>query len=203
MKVYLAGKIAKNDWRSSIVPPIRSNEWGERVTYNNGMYDRHGGELLWSQHPVPFEIDGVQHECTGPFFVSCDHGCFHDSCAHGIGAQGFGEHPPACLGSEDGIPREQVPDLCFEAIGASQLVFAWIERADCHGTLLELGYAIGLGNVLTAICFDARFNAIAGVRADLWFAKHAVDLVIAENMNDGPREALRKAVRWASGNLRK
>lgn len=59
-RLYLAGKIGKNDWRHSLVPNLRDRTW------NNG----------------PIETGSFSY--IGPFFVSCDHGCGHNPSGHGM-----------------------------------------------------------------------------------------------------------------------
>ena len=65
-KVYLSGKIGKNDWRHSLVPQLR--------------------ERTWDEGP----IETASFDYVGPFFVSCDHGCGHVPGEHGM-AQGCTE----------------------------------------------------------------------------------------------------------------
>ena len=51
-KLYLAGKIAPNDWRHSIVPALRGHTWAD-------------GPIVMPDYTY-----------VGPFFVACDqHGC--------------------------------------------------------------------------------------------------------------------------------
>lgn len=57
--VYIAGKIAKNDFRHDTVPNLREREW----------------------HDGP--IDAGVYSYIGPFFKSCDHGCNHGPNQHG------------------------------------------------------------------------------------------------------------------------
>ena len=64
MKIYLAGKIKKNDWRGALVPwleDLMPEDWHKTVT---------------------LDMDG-RNEYVGPFFVACDHGCAHGSNGHG------------------------------------------------------------------------------------------------------------------------
>lgn len=64
MRIYLAGKIAKNDWRHEVSPWLRSVELVEELPMEGG------------------------HVYVGPFFIGCDHGCGHGPGTHGLG----GEH---------------------------------------------------------------------------------------------------------------
>ena len=69
--VYLAGKIAKHDWREQIVF-LRDG-----VDAANPERDLFNPELA---------IDCPDFIYGGPFFVSCDHGCGHGAGMHGTGA---------------------------------------------------------------------------------------------------------------------
>lgn len=66
IKVYFAGKIDKNDWRHDILPGLRDSGYPL-------------GELK-----SPKELDREEFIYTGPFFMSCDHGCCHGENSHGI-----------------------------------------------------------------------------------------------------------------------
>lgn len=75
MKIYLAGKITKtDDWRGAILGPHRP---GSMVV----------GSEDWRWHAQKLTIFG-EHDYTGPFFMSCDHGCAHGPTSHGVGAGG-------------------------------------------------------------------------------------------------------------------
>lgn len=58
-RVYLAGKIGKNDWRHRLVPNLRAHVWADG----------------------PIQTEAFSY--VGPFFVSCDHGCSHYPSSHG------------------------------------------------------------------------------------------------------------------------
>lgn len=63
-RVYVAGKISKNDFRHDIVPRIRG----------------------WEATDGP--LDCVSFTYVGPFFRACDHGCYHRPGSHGVFAPG-------------------------------------------------------------------------------------------------------------------
>lgn len=142
MKIYLAGKISKNDWRNGIIEtrnttPLPRNE---ATTIHGDIY-------------------------TGPYFVSCDHGCYHGDSKHGIldgcasdAEQAIiydledrcnltdpdGGHGFLSNGCYDGV-RNTIPKLCLSWIDDCDVLFAWIETKDCFGTFTEIGYAYGKG----------------------------------------------------------
>ena len=69
MKIYLAGKIARNDWRHDIV--YASNELDE-MYYTNSSDE-------WSAIPIP----GTDLAYVGPYFEAQGHGCAHEFGHHG------------------------------------------------------------------------------------------------------------------------
>lgn len=108
-RLYLAGKINENDWRYQLVSNLRTHVWEDGELENNGFI------------------------YTGPFFVSCDHRCFHYPASHG--AAEIPQEP-------NGYPRDQIARNNNASIDAADLVFAYISEPDCYGTLVEIGYAI-------------------------------------------------------------
>lgn len=175
MNVYLAGKITKNGWRDTI------------LNYRTGAHPERDDFDTW---PV---VAGavLGHDYTGPFFISCDHGCAHGDGTHGAGAGQFYDGPHTadlanCL-DEACPPRATVARLCLDAIRRSDLVFAWMPLADAHGTLFELGYALALGkSVIIGVTTDPP--------RDAWFACHAVHMTIGA---ESPRAALTTALVFA------
>jgi len=171
-KLYLAGKVSKNGWRSSIVPGIAT--WPHR---NNGDDGNALVKNEWWDLPIRFESSGEYFDYIGPFFMSCDHGCYHGSGTHGIAnsedCRGvlynkFGEQFPShhdvmvARISEDCVEHEVVR-RCLGAINRTDLIFAWIERGDCYGTLAELGYAHAKGkHILVGFASEKA-------KAAMWF----------------------------------
>lgn len=157
MKIYLAGKIGKGDWRHDIVDDLRSNE-------------------TTPDHPWPIlhrHIFGV-HDYTGPYFVACDHGGFHGRNRHGVGLGAWEDHG-SCCPIEFHTNRAGVTQRCIEGLCAADLIFCWIDRADAYGTLVEIGIAHTLGKDIW----------IAGPEAlhDLWFAYEMADRITFQYPN--------------------
>lgn len=173
--IYLAGKISKNDWRQGIVGDLRSA--GNLSSWS------HDGPDLRETWPVEEKAIFGVFDYTGPFFVSCDHGCYHAGAAsHGVGADGNGcaglaGMPPTEWGSEDGIVdnrakfysavRPKVLQRCREAIQRSDIVFAWLDCLDAYGTFAEIGYAHALGKRVW-IAMPEPLN-------DLWFVQQMAE----------------------------
>ena len=107
-RIYLAGKIRKNCWRHELVPGLRTAGW-------------EGGPLVCSDFVY-----------VGPFFVGCDHGCYHGPTTHGCGLD---------LWTPDVAESHDVAKACRQAVRNSNLVFCYIESPDCYGTLVEIGWA--------------------------------------------------------------
>lgn len=157
-KLYLAGRVAKHDWRHAVV--------------GGGYLRDAAGWLPWSE--LTFQGSGVSplgwNEYVGPFFVGCDHGCGHGKRLHGCGVaenhdcgagSDFLEPDEAQAGDDpDGLKfwdrrrlpagmREHVSRECMLAIQRSDGVFAWLDDTECYGTLWELGFATALHKVIS------------------------------------------------------
>lgn len=179
LAIYLAGKIEKNCWRRALVPAVR--EAFAEGECNTG--DR-GWPMKW---PILNESIFDVHSYTGPFFMSCDHGCFHGDDAHGLGANSIAHHNDA------GRPAE-VTRLCFDAIDRSDVVFAWIDAHDCYGTIAELGYARAKG----------KHVWVAGKRhyRDMWFVTSMADECCIYDWAT-PERALRQLLNERAGWLQR
>jgi nucleoside 2-deoxyribosyltransferase len=198
MNIYLAGKIAKNDWRHTIVDDI----W---AGFSDQFYQDYGRTTVANpayRWPVLRRSIFNYHNYTGPFFISCDHGCAHGDNLHGVAAvdlvsddkeylsthklatwskeeleeleqdeHGFfvRSYRGGCL-SGDGPRQEQVVTLCQEAIRQSDVVFVWLDQEDAYGTLVELGYAKALQKRV--------WIAGPAYLPDMWFAYRSADRVL-------------------------
>ena len=139
MKIYLAGKISDNDWRNGIIKTRGIYPSDESKTTNGDVY-------------------------TGPYFISCDHGCYHGDSTHGLLDNGFcGSGDSRAIESEmcykfdvcddhgghygisETKTKNTIPKLCLSWIDDCDVLFAWIETKDSFGTLAEIGYAYGKG----------------------------------------------------------
>ncbi len=124
LSIYFAGKIAKMDWRHTIVPGLRS-AWG-----GSCLEQADPQEI----EPVRFRLGSSVIDYAGPYLVGCDHGCFHGRNSHGA------------IDWESRSDRGQqraTYNLCLKLLKRADVVFAHIETADAHGTLFELGCAAG------------------------------------------------------------
>jgi hypothetical protein len=165
LRIYLAGKISKYDWRTTIVDGM-GTPCGIDV---GAYYDYVNEETRYPKSWEPYEqsIHGV-HTYTGPYFLRCDHGCYHGENEHGSGIESYGCGCGSSTFASDhkaiaSLPRrrEHIVHLCLSAIDTSDVVFAWIENTTCYGTLAEIGYAHGAGKTIW-IAGPSHFP-------DLWF----------------------------------
>ena len=169
ISIYLAGKIAKNGWRDTIVKGLRGHGMGSC------------GDVTPYEEP-PGILEGAifgEHHYTGPFFLSCDHGCFHGRRTHGaMPSREFTVSP-----GDRFTAQIHAWSRCMKAIRESDMLFAWLETNDCHGTLAEIGFAKGLGKYVQVVRKD-------GVKLDeLWFA--SLCSTLPDFRSDNPESALK------------
>lgn len=151
MKIYLAGKIARSDWRHELIADLEYTN--ARIEHNG--HDHDPGELVG---PWPI-LQGVLpngDDYTGPYFIGGGHGQGHGPHQHGVWA---------C-----DIDQRTVIEACYDAIRASDVVFAWVDDLTAYGTLVEIGIARATGRFVI-------FAAPEWVN-DLWFAASASDRVV-------------------------
>lgn len=94
---------------------------------------------------------------VGPFTVRCSHGCSPGPNAH--------NNVTGCCSDPEQVLADVVTK-CLDAVDNSDIVFCYIERLDCHGTIVELTRAHAQG-IPVVIAFapgvaDAENN-------ELWF----------------------------------
>lgn len=158
--VYLAGKIGKNDWRHDIFLDLRNAESNT------------------------FEIDIVDScKYVGPFFVGCDHGCFHGDTTHG---RGIGKE--TCTGNHskknEDMMRTQLVKQCHNWIQSADFIFCWIDSATAFGTLVEIGMAYSL-NIPIFMVGDIELKNMNFMQ-ELWFARYAAtQMIYAESAHKG------------------
>jgi hypothetical protein len=155
LKIYCIGKIDKNDWRHKLFPGLRG--------------------ACFPDADDQFVAKG-RFEYCGPFFIACNHGCFHGESTHGRAAP-----VKACWdGFQHGETRRQVKDKCLKWLKKADIVFAWIDEATAYGSLTEIGWAHVLKKpIYLAFPHDARFVA------DMWFAcEQAAQVTRARNAEE-------------------
>ena len=120
-RVYLAGKVGKNNFR-----------------YQLGLdgRDMSKANILHYHKRKPFVY-------SGPLIPSCDHGCWH------YFFEGMSGYDGGFL--FDGQEQFLVQDSSYTTVVASTIaqiqssdfVFAWFDSYDAYGTIAEIGIAIG------------------------------------------------------------
>lgn len=175
MSIYLAGKIAQNDWRHDVVGQELRYAWGSE-----------GAESTFQPWPkLPTTFPSLRY--VGPYFMSDDHGCGHGPGTHGCGDGGCGSNCPA-------PSRGDIVDRCQLAIKRADIVFVWLDDEDCtaYGSLVEIGYALGLGKPVTVAAPEGLERWLF---QDLWFALYAVNEII---IADSPQAAVKKVADTAA-----
>jgi hypothetical protein len=145
--VYLAGKISQGDWRETIV--------GADLGYPDGH--ELGPHRPWPS--IPFHAAAKEFVYVGPYFVGCSHGCSFRARTHAWIKSNCSPSGPAL----DTWGR------CMGALRSADLVFAWIDSPDCHGTIAEIAaaHAIRTPVLISGPTF----------LPDLWFVYHFADRV--------------------------
>jgi|AntAceMinimDraft_12_1070368.scaffolds.fasta_scaffold01772_8 hypothetical protein len=150
--IYLAGKIRKHCWRHRLVSGLRQHSWDD-------------GCLPQSDFTY-----------VGPFFVGCDHGCFHNNFSHGsVAIRGDNACPGRDVASDFDFSHLEVVNLCLAAVTKADLLFCYIDSNDCHGTVFELGYALAQ-DVPFVIAFAP--GVASAVENDFWFVCEKAQWVI-------------------------
>lgn len=153
-RVYLGGKISELDWRHGLVSGLGGGEFGRPIVCDRFIF-------------------------TGPFFVSCGHGCGNGEATHG-------DAKNACTNPLGAPDRWLVPSLCREWIRNSDVFFAWLDDRMAYGTVLEIGWAQMMGKPVY-LAFK-----------NWWFARHlwlaAGGPLTWSGVHSCPREGLEKAL---------
>jgi len=183
LDIYLAGGIEHAGWRHSQVDGLRK-ALVDPAPFIPALFSPEGN---W---PILLSAIRNQHNYVGPHFISCDHGCFH-----GPQTAGLGLGQPTCASEEDNSSialenrRKKVFELNKDAIERADFIFAWIDRTELYGTLVEIGYALGR-NKHVAIAFAK--NLSQEVIDEHWFVCQGVQQVFYDCENVG--NALDKAL---------
>ena len=157
MKVYLAGKISKNGWRTTIFKGLRNAQAFESVSERNQSLE---------------EVDGCTY--IGPFFIADDHGTFHGKGTHGVGA---GKQEDQVFSYSEHIARKQhVVKNCFKWLDVADHLFVWLDSPDAYGTIVEIGYAKAK-KIPIFVAVDEKLKRSA-FEKDVWFALECADHVI-------------------------
>lgn len=190
LSIYLAGKISKLDWRHSIVSGLRCC--------------RNAGSCADSTVPLWGILENSifeRFDYIGPYFTSCDHGCYHGPNSHGdllrwdtegYTKEGYAETDSSPFTSHNqGTDstkeyRTNLVSRCFRAVQNADLFFAWIDQSTAFGTLVEIGWRMAGDKKTMAICMPKP-------QPDMWFSYQT-----ATYFNDkcpSPETGLRNALK--------
>lgn len=131
MKIYLAGKIGRRDWRHQIIPDLAEMAKDDRaLDFDVCQCAGHGPliQCLPGDWPVLPKVIFDQHDYCGPFFLDVA------ETSKDVEVYGIAD-----------IDARPLAGKCVKAIDEADLVFCWITEADAFGTAFEIGYAIGSG----------------------------------------------------------
>lgn len=144
--VYLAGKIEPYDWRHRFC-----------------FYRGNPGDPEDIASGCTIDVDD-NLTITGPFFISCDHRCYHGEGKHGVGAVNslHSNEWGGCMGNF--FTRDDVLNICKGQIDRAEIVFAYINKDDCYGTLAEIGYAHAQGKDIVVVFSNDE------LKKEMWFA---------------------------------
>lgn len=181
---YLAGKITGTHWRDAIVPGW--SEENHSPTYYQAFCE-YEFDKTWAVVPnVVVVLDGIRLHYSGPWWrdVIGGHGTSMDataphgySCSYESGAIDEEGNPVALDERTIDERRSEVANAVATAISAADLFFAWIDSADCFGTLVEIGYAKALGK---AVVVATSSHLPSTVLDEMWLAAGAGYRITAE-----------------------
>lgn len=158
-RIYLAGPITNNHWRTNIYPE-RDND-------------------IWSLDDYKeYEHETNEYIVTGAHAISCDHRCYH-----------LGKHVATnnddCYGDclQIDISEEDVVYACTLQIEMSDAVFAYIDSLNCVGTFAEIGYAYACGKDIYILFANTKLEK------ELWFiANMSNKHFVVTNLNNLDKE---------------
>jgi nucleoside 2-deoxyribosyltransferase len=168
MKIYLAGKMNElGEWRDGLLTARRSVDkprwhvpWPEEVgmcypeSYPQSV-------IRWPSAANRLVLD--THEYVGPYRSLLPNG--NDKCMGTLhGSDGRGQH--GWLDSDE--DRDALADLIRLGVRRCDLLFAYINAPDSHGTLLEIGMAAAQGKYISLVVKDP--NCETSHWDDYWLA---------------------------------
>jgi hypothetical protein len=157
IRVYLAGKIARNDWRIRIFQGISRPAFRE-----------------WDHLPA-FPERGPkseEFEYCGPYFIECwdgGHrcGCYSREEGHGVGAGSISGHQYEVCGP-NGPDQSEVITRCLDWLQSADVLFVWFDNLTAYGTMAEIGYAKSIGIPIWIFKSER-------LEADAWFVEGLAD----------------------------
>lgn len=155
---YLAGKITQTNWRDEIV-----SGWSDPGSSFYQSSDCPDG--IWNNVDDAATVCGVGLRYTGPWWRDLYGG-------HGSPLGNGGPHAYGQASSDEyalreyGANQKWVARNVLRSLCRSDMIFAWIDSADCYGTIFEIGLAKALNKVIV-VAVDEAFKSQA---SDMWLA---------------------------------
>ncbi len=152
---YLAGKITGTDWRDQIV-----DGWSEQNHSNNYFqaFFEYEDCPFWAVVPNVVSVCGKRLNYAGPWWND------FDSCGHSVSRNSESPHGYGC-----DRRREVFCNVSMALQFHCDLVFAWIDSADCYGTIFEIGFAKSIGKVVVVAMSDEFASTPAA--NEMWLLK--------------------------------
>ena len=173
--VYLAGKfkgvnefddMSTHNWRDDILAYSST----KAIDDEDDDLDRSSNKPEWKVRKNGI-ANGIN--CTGAFFMG-EHSCPY------LNNHGWDEYSRNIFEANN-----KVFELCKRAIDKSDIFFAWINSSDCHGTLVEIGYAYQKVKYLIVT------YATKQLAKDVWFPSCFADITA---ISSNPRNAFLKTI---------
>jgi hypothetical protein len=173
---YLAGKITGTNWRDEIV-----KGWSDSSSecYADAFFSE--PDDFWDLAPNAVQACGIKLHYCGPWWkdLECGHGRPSNNSgphAYGYSIGGLDEYAMRRYAAN----RKTVADNVARMVSAADMVFAWIDSADCYGTIFEIGYAKALKKVVV-VGVDNKFQSQA---CEMWLAFEGCYCVSGDSASD-------------------
>lgn len=161
--VYLAGKIEFEDWRGAFIDYRSASLWESDVDPVDWFISRR-------------VVINESATMTGPFFISCDHGCYHGEGTHGVQCEWN------CIGANRMLTRIDVEYISRKQIDAADVVLAYINDRTCYGTLAEIGYARARNKYIIVV-YDS-----GELLDEMWFVGEMANRVYEKSLGIASRD---------------
>lgn len=172
--IYAAGRIERSRERFGAIECVLDHHLQQ------------AGEVC--EAPITFgALNGKSFAYSGPYTYGCDHSCSHTpqlgTRSHGAGVTACAESVMSNVVStldgenldEENLGRNAAIILSrsLDGVRKCDILFAWLDDYECHGTLVEIGYAHALGKTIV-------IGRPPHIKPDgeLWFAIKTAQLMI-------------------------
>lgn len=155
--IYLAGKIARNDWRHEIVRDLEYAKTGVPIVTSRFVY-------------------------VGPYFAeNAMHGITHGANTHGRLYDDANAEDISDAAVHLDAERIKTAQACLSQIARCDALFAWLGDTTAYGTLVEIGYAAAMNKTVAIASthyISTPRQGRPGHLDDLWFAVATATIAI-------------------------